>query len=219
MVRRRGYLGPANNPYVVQGNGVRGLSLPRDVTLSDFADRIKLLDSFDHRFSTLDRVSDVVAGMDKFQQSAIDILRSNRTRKAFQLGEEPAALRQRYGNTRLGQNTLIARRLIEAGVRFVTISNGGWDTHSNNFDALSNRLLPPLDAAIATLIDDLNERGMLESTYWCTAQVSLVERLVSMKTTDAITGARSMSVLLAGGRFPRGYVHGTTTDDGGEPGQ
>ena len=211
-----GYLGPAFNPYLVQGNGVRGLSLPRGVSLEKFAERTHLLKSFDYRFAELSRVSDVVAGMEEFQQSAIDILRSDRTRQAFQLGDEPATLRQRYGNNTFGRNAMIARRLIEAGVRFVTISNGGWDTHSNNFDSLRNRLLPPLDAALSTLIDDLNQHGMLDSTIvFCAGEFGRTPRINDNSGRDH--WARSMAVLFAGGRFPRGAVYGKTTDDGSEP--
>ncbi|MBV9122091.1 MAG: DUF1501 domain-containing protein, partial [Planctomycetes bacterium] len=138
-----GYLGTAYSPFPVEGNGaagkgkgpgavnlrVRGVSLPNGFTLAELADRDKVLQGFDRDFKALDLSEDLVDGLDAFHQQALDILRSDRTRKAFDLAQEPSALRERYGMTPFGQGALAARRLTEAGVRFVTISLGGWDTH------------------------------------------------------------------------------------------
>src|SRR5206468_12709717 len=95
---------------------------------------------------------------------ALEILRSDRVRSALDLTREADSIRDDYGRTPLGQGALAARRLIEAGARFVTLGVGGWDTHSDNFRALRGRLLPPLDRALPALIRDLASRGLLDET-------------------------------------------------------
>lgn len=215
-----GYLGPAWNPFRIEGGGgnlrVRGVSLPGDVTLDDLSDRVRLLETFDNRMSILDESADVVAGLDQFQAKALDILRSDKTRNAFNLNEEPAELRQRYGGDRFGQSALAARRLIEAGVRFVTLGTGGWDTHGNNFNNLRQRLLPPVDRSVSALITDLDEKGLLESTIvYVVGEFGRTPRINNNGGRDH--WARSMAVLLAGGGFPRGTVYGSTDAEGMEP--
>src|SRR5437773_7595819 len=107
--------------------------------------------------------------MGTFQSKAFDLLTSQATRKAFQLDQEPAAIRESYGRNIYGQSVLLARRLIEAGTRVVSISwapdaNATWDTHGGNFAKLKNELLPQFDAALSSLLNDLEARGMLERT-------------------------------------------------------
>src|SRR5262249_59110985 len=99
-----------------------------------------------------------------FHKQALEILRSDKTKKAFNLNAETPALRERYGMNGFGQGALAARRLVEAGVRFVTITLGGWDTHGKNFEALSKRLLPQLDQTLSALIGDLADPGPLAKT-------------------------------------------------------
>src|SRR5204863_7680526 len=106
-----------------------------------------------------------------YQERALGLLHSQRVRRAFDLAREPDRLRERYGRHRLGQSLLLARRLVEAGVRFVNVNdkvhNGqleNWDSHQDNFPRLKNDLLPPADQAFAALVEDLNERGLLDST-------------------------------------------------------
>ena len=211
-----GYLGPAFNPFQVQNGNVRGVSLPEDVTLDELSDRVRLLETFDYRLSVLDEVADVVAGIDQFQQKALDILRSNKTRNAFNLEEESAETRQRYGNDGLGQSALAARRLVEAGVRFVTLGTGGWDTHGNNFNSLQNRLLPPIDRTVSALIADLDDRGLLDSTIvYVAGEFGRTPRINGNSGRDH--WARSMAVVLAGGGFPGGTAYGTTNAEGMEP--
>lgn len=215
-----GYLGPAFNPFQVQNGGgrlqVRGVTLPEDVTLDGLSDRVRLLDTFDNRMSVLDGVAEVVAGIDKFQEKAINILRSTKTREAFDLNQESAETRQRYGNDGFGQSALAARRLVEAGVRFVTFGSGGWDTHQNNFNSLQNRLLPPVDRSVSALIADLDDRGMLDSTIvYVAGEFGRTPRINGNAGRDH--WARSMSVLLAGGGFPGGTAYGSTDAQGMEP--
>src|SRR6185437_10367208 len=108
---------------------VRGIQLPNGFTLEELDKRDKLFKGFDETFRSLDQSADLVEGLDSFHQQALDILRSDKTKKAFDLGQETDSVRERYGPSSFGQGALAARRLVEAGVRFVTISLGGWDTH------------------------------------------------------------------------------------------
>lgn len=219
-----GYLGTAYNPFTVEGAGggknaamrVRGISLPSGFTLDELQDRDKLLQGFDQGLKALDKSADLVDGLDAFHKQALEILRSDRTKRAFNLAEEPQALRERYGTTPFGQGVLAARRLVEAGVRFVTISLGGWDTHNKNFDALSKRLLPQLDQTLSALIGDLGERGQLDQTIvYCAGEFGRTPRV--NKNAGRDHWARSMAAILAGGGFKRGYAHGTTDAQGMAP--
>jgi len=223
-----GYLGAAYNPFGVEGaagaNGkggggnmrVRGITLPQGFTLEDLEKRDKLLKGFDRGFKQLDEKGNIVEGLDAFHQQALDILRSDKTKKAFDLATEKEAVRSAYGTNPFGQGVLAARRLIEAGVRFVTISTGGWDTHSQNFNALKTRLLPNLDTTLSALIKDLDDRGMLDSTIvMCAGEFGRTPKV--NKNAGRDHWARSMACVLAGGGFKRGYVHGSTDASGMAP--
>ncbi len=131
------------------------------------------------------------------------------SRKAFDLQSEAPKLRERYGRHSLGRRCLLARRLIESGVRFVTVTDGGWDTHTNNFTALKNRLLPRLDSALSALLQDLSDRGMLDST--------LVVTLSDFGRTPKINASAGRDhcdtvgiALLAGGGLVGGRAIGRT---------
>jgi hypothetical protein len=221
-----GYLGTAYSPFGIEGSPaggkgaasmrVRGIQLPTGFTLEELEDRDNLLKGFDNAFKSLDKSADVVDGFDSFHKQALDILRSDKTKKAFNLDEEKPALRARYGAQPFGQSALAARRLVEAGVRFVSISLGGWDTHSGNFNSLKTRLLPALDATLSTLIDDLSERGILDNTIvYCAGEFGRTPKV--NKNAGRDHWARSMSVVLAGGGFKKGYAHGTTDANGMAP--
>src|SRR5262249_23657501 len=209
-----GYLGTAYNPFEVEGNPergqlkVKGVSLPDGFSLKDLENRDKLQKRFDENFKALDQ-ADVPASLDKFHQQALDILRSDKTRKAFDLTQEPQSVRDQYGRSPFGQSALAARRLVEAGVRFVTIGIGGWDTHGNNFGALRFQLLPQLDRALSALIADLDSRKLLDrTTVYCAGEFGRTPQINGAAGRDH--WARSMAVLLGGGGFKRGYAHGTT---------
>jgi hypothetical protein len=148
------------------------------------------------------------------RDAAFDILLSPKARRAFDLEQEPAALRDRYGRDLFGSSVLLARRLVEAGVTFVTIHteakpNGHWDTHSNNFKMLRHVLLPFLDRALSALIDDLDNRGLLETT--------LVVTTGDMGRTPKVNASAGRDhwpqcgfCLFAGGGTRAGVVHGAT---------
>jgi uncharacterized protein (DUF1501 family) len=104
--------------------------------------------------------------LDSFQQRSYDLMRSPAAKKAFDIDAEPQALREKYGRTPVGQGALLARRLVEGGVRFVTVAKGwlNYDTHGDNFNIMKKVLLPEFDRAFAALLEDLHQRGMLDST-------------------------------------------------------
>jgi hypothetical protein len=226
-----GYLGTAYNPFVVEGAGggnnrnnnstastlrVRGITLPTGVTLEQLENRDRLLNDFDRGFENIDRNADLAEGLDTFHRQALDILRSDKTRNAFNLNQESEATRAKYGNNPFGQGALAARRLIEAGVRFATVSFGSWDTHQRTFESHKTRLQPTLDQALASLISDLDQRGMLDSTIvYCAGEFGRTPRVNGNAGRDH--WARSMSVVLAGGGFKKGYAHGTTDAQGMAP--
>jgi hypothetical protein len=216
-----GYLGTSYAAFEVEGGPGRGrlrvpgVSLPADFSLDELADRDRLRNTFDAAFRALDR-TEVPASLDKFHQQALDILRSNKTRQAFDLDKEPKVLREAYGLRPFGQSALTARRLIEAGVRFVTIGLGGWDTHANNFATLRGNLLPQLDAVLAALIADLADKGLLDRTLvYCAGEFNRTPRINGSAGRDH--WAQSMAVLLAGGGTRKGYAHGSTDAHGMAP--
>jgi hypothetical protein len=222
-----GYLGPAYDPFelevtVVRVNPIeavvdtRGVTLPGGFTLDQLENRNGLMRSFDRAFET-DRRSDLADGLDAFHQQALDILRSARTREALDLGLEKETLRTRYGQTPFGQGCLAARRLVEAGVRFITVgTQENWDTHTQNFGALRTRLLPSLDQTLSALVEDLDDRGLLDSTIvYCAGEFGRTPKVNRHAGRDH--WARSMAVVLAGGGFRRGYVHGSTDARGTVP--
>jgi uncharacterized protein (DUF1501 family) len=222
-----GYLGTGYNPFIIEGAGgggkgaaanfrVRGITLPNGVSLDDLTKRDRLLNSFDDAFRQIDKDNDLVDGLDTFHKQAIEILRSDKTKKAFDLASEPASLRERFGTTPFGQRALAARRLVEAGVRFVTVGIGGWDTHSQNFNSLKTRLLPQLDQTLSALVADLDSRGLLDSTVvMCAGEFGRTPKI--NKNAGRDHWARSMACVLAGGGFKRGYAHGTTDASGMAP--
>jgi hypothetical protein len=224
-----GYLGTGYNPFGVEGAGggkgkegkstlrVRGVSLPTGFSLEDLDKRDKLLQSFDKGMKNLDESADLVDGLDSFHKQALEILRSDRTVKAFDLAQEKQSLRDDYGATPFGQGALAARRLVEAGVRFVTVSSGmGWDTHQKTFEIHKTKNQPTLDQVLSALIRDLDQRGLLDSTIvMCAGEFGRTPKI--NKNVGRDHWARSMACVLAGGGFKRGYVHGATDASGMAP--
>ena len=222
-----GYLGTSYNPFLVEvpngkgGKGpqelrVRGITLPNKFTQDELSRRDELLSKFDGNLRALDQSSDVLEGLDSFHKQAIEILNSDRTKKAFDLSTETAATREMYGTSGFGMSALASRRLIEAGVRFATFSMGGWDTHSNTFKTFKDRNLPQLDAVLSALITDLDQRGLLDSTIvMCAGEFGRTPKINKNGGRDH--WARSMAAVVAGGGLKRGYVHGSTDASGMAP--
>ncbi|MCE9563046.1 MAG: DUF1501 domain-containing protein [Planctomycetes bacterium] len=226
-----GYLGTGYNPFVIEGNGggdrkegaakgsgfsVRGLTLKGTFTLDELEKRDLLLRKFDGGFAGLDKSNDLVDGLDTFHQQALEILKSDKTRKALDISTEKQPTRDLYGSTPFGQGALAARRLIESGVRFATVSLGGWDTHGQTFNAHKTRLAPTTDQVLSALIKDLDDRGMLDSTIvMCAGEFGRTPKI--NKNVGRDHWARSMAAVVAGGGFKRGYVHGSTDASGMAP--
>ena len=140
-------------------------------------------------------------------------LMTSKQMDAFKVGQEPQAARDRYGNTAFGKGCLMARRLVEAGVPFIEVDLGGWDTHSQNFNTLKNQKLPDLDKAMSALVSDLAQRGLLEDTaiMWL-GEFGRTPRINGNAGRDHY--ARAWSVVVGGAGFKRGTVVGKTNADG-----
>jgi hypothetical protein len=223
-----GFLGSAYNRFQVTRDPndpkfrVDELELPADLPLGRLESRQSLLAVIDRQTARAEQ-SIAVGELDTYQKRALELLHSPRVRRAFDLSRESVLLRERYGRHRLGQSLLLARRLVEAGVRFVNVNdkirNGqlaNWDSHENNFARLKNDLLPPADQSFATLIEDLDARGLLEST--------LVVALAEFGRTPLINRNAGrdhwpdcFSVVLAGGGVQGGALYGSSDRLGGYP--
>ena len=165
-----GFLGDQYNPFVLPGDAsspsftVRDVSLTEGIDAARFQRRRKVLDAVDTWQAQVESGAAALDATDTFYQKAYDLITAPGAKKAFDLASEDPRMRDRYGRHSLGQGCLLARRLIESGVRFVTVTDGGWDTHANNFASLKTRLLPRLDSALSALLQDLSDRSLLDST-------------------------------------------------------
>lgn len=215
-----GYLNSAHGPFTLGADParrsfkVRDLSLPESVSDERFAHRRGLLESVDEHFKAMQQ-SPAIEAADSFYQRAYDMLLSPSAREAFNLKAESKQTIDRYGKSQAGSRMLLARRLIEAGVRFVSLNYGDWDTHTYHFRT-TERILPPLDQALGALIADLDERGLLDRTL-----VMVVSEFGRTPMVNAGAGRdhwpRVFSTLMAGGGLKRGYVHGASDALAAEP--
>jgi hypothetical protein len=215
-----GYLGSAFGPFSLgadPANGgfkVRDLSLPGGVDEKRFAQRREMRAVVDAHFSALEK-ADSLDGMDSFYQRAYAMMSSDKALEAFDLKKESDKMRDDYGRNAAGQRLLLARRLVESGVRFVSLTYGGWDHHDNIRNGVSNQM-PSLDQAFAVLIRDLSERGMLDSTLvLLTTEFGRTPKI--NKTAGRDHYPKVFSIVMAGGGIKKGYVHGSTDPTGSEP--
>ncbi|MBM3774408.1 MAG: DUF1501 domain-containing protein [Acidobacteria bacterium] len=210
-----GYLEPRFNPFDAgdpnaKDYRVRDLTLPMGVDWARMDRRRSLLWLADEKFRRYDSAG-LIENMNSYYQTAFGLMQSERAKKAFDIAAEPEQLRERYGRTSLGQGSLLARRLVEAGVRYVTVTRGfnTWDHHANIFPLLNDTFLPELDNALSTLLEDLDARGLLGST--------LVLATGEFGRTPEINGnggrdhwANAFSLVIAGAGVPGGQVWGET---------
>jgi uncharacterized protein (DUF1501 family) len=224
-----GFLGRQYEPLAVLKDpsaadfNVPELSLPADVTAARLDDREALLRLVDRQTRGLAQAAEA-RGLGVYHERAVQLLTSPAVRQAFDLGREPEPLRQRYGKNTLGQSCLLARRLVEAGVKLVTVCSGfngktpqdAWDTHTDNFRKLKDQLLPPLDQGLSALLDDLGQRGLARRT--------LLVVMGEFGRTPKINKAAGRdhwqhcySVLLAGGGVRPGIVEGQSDRQGAYP--
>jgi hypothetical protein len=230
------YLGVAHKPFETQADPanpgpfrIPNFSLPQAITVERVGERRQLLQSFDNLRRDLDGSGQMQA-LDRYGQQAWDILTSSAARDAFDLDREPWAVRDRYGfmprfdpgaADRCGapawsQRILLARRLVEAGVRLVTVDLRWWDTHVLGFDSLRRGFLPRFDRAYSALIDDLEARGLLESTLviaW--GEFGRTPRVNNQAGRDHYPNV--FSAALAGGPVRGGLVIGESDSRGAFP--
>jgi hypothetical protein len=202
--------GDPNKP----GYSVRDIRLPMDVDWARMERRRSLMAMVDDKFRAYD-TSGVFETAGSFYQAAYDLVRSPAAKKAFSLDQEPEAMREKYGRNSMGQGALLARRLIEAGVRFVTVSNGyyKWDHHSKVFDNLGDKYLPELDRALATLLEDLHDRGLLQKTLViATGEFGRTPEINVNAGRDHWPNV--FSILVAGAGVPGGQIWGSSDADG-----
>lgn len=213
------YLGPGDNPFTLADDPtgerkVRDLAPPAGLTLDRLEDRKGLLARLD-RIDRRRDLSGTMEGLDRFTAQAYEMVTGPAARRALDLGREDPRQRDRYGRTRIGQSCLLARRLVEAGVTFVTIAEGNWDHHSGV--ARRCRLeVPPLDAALASLVEDLHDRGRADDVLvlvW--GEFGRTPRLNGSGGRDHWPGC--MSAMLAGGGLRMGQVVGATNRKGEQP--
>jgi hypothetical protein len=229
------FLGKTYDPFFIGQDPNRSnfrlpeLSLPSSLSLDRLEDRRGLQNLVDQQTDLL-AWSDTARGIDAFYSRALTMLSRPKVKQAFDLSAEPERLRDDYGRTTYGQSCLLARRLVEAGVRFVTVyysqviggkGNGGWDTHGDNFNQLKNRLLPVTDRTVPTLIQDLNARGLLDET--------LVVWMGEFGRSPKVTNTKQFgpdgrdhwpscyTVLFAGGGTIPGAIYGSSDKIGGFP--
>ncbi len=220
-----GALGKAYDPlFVLKDPNAADFSIPElalqpDIGTDRLSRRKTLQGAIDSQFA--ERASRGVAGMDGFRERAFSLLSSEATQRAFQVAQEPATVRDAYGRNIYGQSVLLARRLLEAGTRVVSIAwapdaNATWDTHGGNFKRLKDELLPQLDMAVSSLLDDLVERGMFERTL-----VAIMGEFGRSPKVNAAAGRDHWnfcySLMLAGGGIKPGFVFGASDKTGALP--
>jgi hypothetical protein len=228
-----GFLGASFDPYRINSDpnlpdyspGV--LVPPAELSAARLRGRRELLSRIEHPLGAVAGESEHPAepGMDEFQARAFDLLSSTAAQRAFDIAAEPAATRDRYGRHVFGQSTLLARRMVEAGVRLVHVNwvrhdnakgGSGYDTHGKHLELAKSNLLPPTDAAFSSLIEDLDRRGLLDET--------LVVMMGEFGRTPRFNDAAGrdhwphcFSVVMAGGGIKGGRVHGASDRIGAYP--
>jgi Protein of unknown function (DUF1501) len=214
------FLGARYAPFVVSSdpNGqnfrVRDVELPNGINDGRFESRRDLRRLTDQLMRYQDpATADPVAAVDEYYQQGYELITTPAAQKAFDIEAESAATREAYGRNSFGQRALLARRLVEAGVPFITLYDGGWDHHSNLFDALRKRL-PSWDQTVAALIQDLDQRGLLETTMVIAlgefGRTPKISTLPGESKAGRDHWANAMSILFAGGGTPGGQVVGAT---------
>lgn len=217
-----GILGIGNNPFKIMSDAnqpgftVQDLVPPTAVGTDRIGRRRQMLQTIESMQRPTSLQSKAMDVLDQQMTTAFDMITAPETRTAFRIDQEDPKLREAYGMTRLGQSLLLARRMIEAGVRCVTVTDPNWDTHANNFAALKGNLIPPVDQALPQLVIDLEQRGLLDDT--------LVVWLTDFGRTPQINSAGGRdhwatagSLVFAGAGIPGGSVIGATDAEGAKP--
>jgi len=212
-----GYLSKAFGPFSLGSDpsaaGFKVRDLNSTVSQERFDKRRSILETVDSHFKYQEN-SDSLAAMDSFYQKAYDLISSPKAKEAFALDKEPQVMKEAYGLNQAGQRLLMARRLVEAGVRFVSVTYGGWDMHTGIGNGMSKQL-PQFDQAYATLINDLDQRGLLDSTIvMISSEFGRTPKI--NKDAGRDHWPRVFSVVFAGGGFKRGHVYGSSDATGSD---
>jgi len=193
---------------------VKDLSLPGGVDVARFDKRRRMLDVVNGYFREKEK-SDSLDALDTFYDRAYSLISSQQAREAFDMGKEPDAIKDEYGRNQAGMRMLLARRLVEAGVRFVTLTYGGWDMHENIQNGMKTQA-PALDQGFATLIRDLDRRGLLSSTLVCIgSEFGRTPKINNLAGRDH--WPKVFSVVMAGGGIKQGIVYGSSNATASEP--
>lgn len=216
-----GFYGAKYGPFTIDNDPVqadfkvRDLDVPTGISQERFARRQKLLAEAE-RLGASATATGKADMLRSYYEKAVDLVTSPEARRAFDLQAEDATVRERYGWSSIGQCALMARRLAEAGCRFIGIEHGSWDTHFDNFTSHEKTLVPPTDRALFALLNDLDERGMLDET--------LVVMMGEMGRTPRINKdagrdhwSQCQTVILAGGGIKRGAVVGASDETASYP--
>lgn len=226
-----GILGRRFDPWLIECDpSEAGFQLPVGQSSDDFSPlriqaRRTLLDQFNRHADSI-ASSQAVAGLDLYKQQALELIAGGRARLAFDLGQESARVRDNYTRTRWGQSVLLARRLVEAGVSLVQVqwasqfkdkpNSGGWDTHEKHNESIKGWLIPVMDQVCSTLINDLDERGLLQETLVC-----IVSEFGHTPKFNARAGrdhwGRVFSIALCGAGIRGGVVYGASDKYAAEP--
>ena len=218
-----GFLGRNRDPWLINCNPeqedfrIPNLELAEDVSQQRFGQRRSLLEQLERRLAGFQQNAAVRQYTNETQQ-AVNLLSAPESRKAFDLGQEPASVRDRYGRSRFAQGVLLSRRLVEAGVPLVRINwvriagkanQGGWDTHSDHTASMKNLLMPMMDQCFSALVEDLDQRGLLDETLvvWM-GEFGRTPRFNSRAGRDH--WGKVFSVALAGGGIRGGVIHGAS---------
>jgi hypothetical protein len=215
-----GFLGLEHGAFELPGDPsaekftVRDITPPTGIDMDRISRRRSMLGTIDSLQRQVELQPTAFDSLDEHYKAAFNMITAPETQRAFRIDEENNKLRDDYGRNTLGQKMLLARRLIESGVRFVTVTDGGWDTHADNFKRLKTQLIPPVDQALPSLLIDLENRGLLDTT--------LVLWLNDFGRTPKINSASGRDhwstsgfAIMAGAGVPGGSVIGKTDEEGG----
>ena len=216
------FLGSEYDPIILpdpnqESFQIPDLSLPDTLTAADIADRRSFLQAVDRGFRRKEKHAEF-GRMDRFTNQALTMLLSPKVKQAFDLSQESDRTKEAYGRTRVGQSVLLARRLVEAGCRFVTTSgyaHGAWDTHKDNDQRLRDKLAPTLDQTLSVLLEDLQQRGLLDSTVvLAMGEFGRTPHLNANNGRDHYPDC--WSLILGGGGIQGGRVVGASDEQGAQ---
>ena len=202
------------NPF-----SVRGIALGRGIGVDEVKRRQSLLKKLDRRFAHLEKNDQLLEGLDQFGDQAYSMITSSRAREAFDISKEPESFARQFGEESFGQSCLLALRLVESGVRLVSLQLGGWDTHQDNWTKLKENNLPKLDAGLSGLLSGLEQRGLLDSTaVFVTGEFGRTPKINSRSAEGGRDHyPRCMFMLMAGGAVRGGQVIGESDDKAAGP--